>query len=319
MKKKLLLLSIIVGLIVIACGCQKEEKPEKPKDTYPEAMELMKKSSELYSNVENLEIKQVMDMTMMSSDMATGENTIINVHMDSNSIIFVDPMKSKTTIETKYAQEDNSETTENKTPFIPETQNIVVYMVAENDNYISYQYNMGEWFKMIIDNPEIAKQQMQGLDYIKEYEKFFKNGKTIDVETVNGIETYKTQFQLNSDYMTELLNQYGLNETLLPDSNTDELMNKIMASLEDVVYEVWFSKEDYSMVKLSADMSPMFKGIKNVLMKEESLTEEEKNEIGNTFGSMKGITEIYYDNINNCEDFEIPQEALDASEIPYGI
>ncbi len=318
MKKKLMLLSIIIGLFIIACGCQNDAKTEELEDIYPEAMELIQKSSELYSKVENLEMKQLMDMTMFMPNMETGENVAINVHMDSNSIIFVEPLKSKTNIEINYSLEDENA---NEDAFVPEKQTMEQYMVAEDGKYIIYQYSMGEWFKSVIDNPELANQQLQGLDYIKEYEKFYKSGEIIGEETVDGVEAYKAQYKLNSEYMTELLNQYGLNETFLPDGNQEELMNKLIASLENVVYEIWFSKEDYSMIKLSADMQPMFEGIKSVLMEDESLTEEVKNEISNTFGSMKGKTEVYYDNINNCEDFEIPQEALDAKEMemPYGV
>lgn len=315
MNKKYILLLLIICITIAFSGCEQGATQDNQQNEYPSAMELIEKSSEYYKNIENFEMKQNMVMTMIMPNMMTGEDEAIKVNMDSTSIIFIDPMKSKTTMFMDYTFEDSSEENVNNKQQL-EPVNMEQYMIQENDSFIIYQYNMGQWYKTVINNPEIAMQQIQGFDYLKDYQKYFKSGEILGIETINGVEAYKAQFQLNSDYITELLEQYGFYENLELNSEDTEIMNKIFASLEDVVYEIWISKEDYSTLKLSADITPMFTAVKNVMLEQETIPEEEKNEIENTLGSMTGVTEIYYTNVNNCEDFEIPQEALNAVELP---
>lgn len=301
MKRKILIILIISSLVFAFSGCTEKN---------PSTAKLLEQSNEYYLNAKNFQTKAIMNMNMLMPDMS-GQNMSVTITMDSDSTIFTSPLKSKTLINMNYSINDTSESSSETIPTIIEQ-----YFVADDNNYILYQYSMGQWTKIKIDNELIAMKQLQGYDYIKEYENYFSNGKIVGTETVNEIETYKAQFELNAENIIEMFNQFELNRSLPYETSMEEIASKLADSMDNIVYDVWFSKNDSHIVKISSDLKPMFDGIVKILMEEDSIVD--KNGIETMFGDMSSVTEIYFTNINECKNFEIPEEALNAQESPLG-
>lgn len=301
MKRKIFIILIILSLLIILSGCNEKA---------PSTAKLLKQSNEYYSSVENFQTRSIINMNMLMPDI-TGGNMSVTFNIESDSTIFDNPLKARTIINMNHSIKGNTEGTSESIPTIIEQ-----YFVTDGDNYILYQYSLGKWIKIKIDNELIAMKQLQGYDYIKQYENYFSDGKIIGTDTINGIETYKTQFKINKENILEIFNQFELNRSLPYDTNMEDIAIKLADSIDNIVYEVWFSKENPHIVKISSDLKPMFESIVKILTEEDST--ENKASIETMFGDMSSVTEIYFTNINECEDFEIPKEALNAEESPYG-
>lgn len=75
---------------------------------------------------------------------------------------------------------------------------------------------------------------------------------------------------------------------------------------------LWLDDAKYVPVKIEMDMAEMMSSLIEKAMEE--ATSQSGSDLDLSMSISKCLVEITYDKINDAEDFDIPQEALDAAK-----
>lgn len=235
-------------------------------------------------------VESEMDMEIVMS--MTGQN----FSMKTNSImsVFAEPLKAKmnTTV-------DVSELGSN---------NVEMYIGQEDGKTMMYTNMMGNWIKQ-----EITQEQMTPYDTQQSMVKYLDSStglKEVGKEEVNAEEATKYEGVIARDTLAETMQSVGTTknlEALL--AGIDMTSDQLYEGLSDVKVAVWINAEGYP-VKYEMDMTEMTQGLMRKVMQTSGVSAQEAAKLDVSTAKLSIINK----NINNVTDFEIPEEAILATE-----
>ena len=275
---------------------------------------------------ENYDMYILMDMSMAMPDEA-GNIQEMDMQMDMTATAFMDPMKMK--VDANMVME--VEGTELSLPIMK------MYMLVEEDKYITYtgmtDMNTGEltWIKQEVEDESFAELLDPNNEEMKKLnEESIKEAIYLGTYSDEDRNLEKYEITVTFEGFDEIIKQ---SMAMVSGSITDEDLQMsldLLASLDDMTYILYIDEASGEFVKIEMDLSPMIKSMLDSMMGQipammeietempEDLTEEEIEELNQMFSEIFETMkiEIYmvgeYLNINNAEDFEIPEEALNA-------
>lgn len=255
----------------------------------------------------NYDGKIAMDMSMNLPD-ETGTIQPMNMKMNMVMTVFAQPMKLKATADMIMDfQGQNISQPLMDMYFNVDGEKFTTYMGINNGT--------GEltWTKSVIEDESL----MDLLDYdlqanLAITEQYTKDvvyfGKYLDE---NGKTILRIQNTLSGEIYTELLGTYI--EQLSASTNTQDLLAADMFSnFGDFKFILYIDEESGEIVKYEMDLGSIYSSIFSGMTASNEMPQEQLDALKNIKAKM--IMDVM--NINEAESFEIPQEALDALEMP---
>lgn len=297
-----LIMAVVCAAIMQGCSSQ-ELKIDK--NGMPDGMDLMRKSAEFYKNADNYEIEQAMNINLSFADPASGSYRVGSAAMEMNTVVFSKPFKFKSIGNISYDIENVDS--------LDKGMDMDQYGVVSGNDITIYHKIAGQWYQTSVKTKEFIDQDTQGINYVTNYKSYVKSVLSVSEDAVDGISAYRASYSMNPDYMLEVFDQYGYSG-LVTASDDGKRNEKIVKLMENVTFDVWFDKDNYAAVKMYIDMSPVLERVGELLADQigESLDESTRKMLIDAFKSSKVDNTLYYKNVNQCEDYEIPEEVLDA-------
>ncbi|MFA6807357.1 MAG: DUF6612 family protein [Eubacteriales bacterium] len=285
--KKCLPIILVLIITLVLSGCTKSPKDltaDKPAD------QIVKESFEKWYNLESYEMAMTMNMKM------TAEDQTINMSLDGTGVIFQNPMKMKMNIDATI-------------PDMVENIHMEQYMIGENENFTIYQKIMGQWQKMVVDDPALV--QMTQLDPSTNLKLFVDNMEKAEIiaeEKIGEKDTLKIELIASSNIFNEVLKDAGSSDLGL---NSEIINADFLSKIGDMKYIIWVEKSTLDTLKCSMDLTENMRNLATALAEDENVPAEMKD----VFKDMEISMEYTIENQNAAEDFTIPEEALNAQEI----
>lgn len=271
---------------------------------------------------ENYDMYILMNMLMAVPDEA-GNIEEMDMQLDMNATAFMDPIKIKTDANIVLDVAGNKL-----------SQPIMeMYMVIEDDKYITYTGMSdpitGEltWVKQEVEDENLSElldpnnEEMKSLN-----EKSIKEVNFLGIYTDGDRNLEKYQVTVTFEGFDAIMKQ---SMSLVSDTLSDEDLQMsldLISNLDDMEYILYIDAATGEFTKMEMDMTPVLKSILEQTINTmgnqselpEGLTEEQMEEFNDQFNEFMKTMSIEMDmlaeylNINSAEDFEIPQEALNA-------
>lgn len=258
----------------------------------------------------NYDAKVVVDMSMPLPD-ETGNTQNMNMKMNMNMNVFTEPMKIKMTadIAADYLGQAIN-------------QSIMdMYMSFDDKSYTSYIGTKDEngavsWVKSTVDDESLAQlmdlsKNKENKELMKEY---IKDVKYFGKYTENEKTLLRIQYSISSDLFKELLGDYT--KTLSESSKEEDvqsasILNSLINNgLDGMTFIAYVDEETGEMTKYEMNLTPLISSIMEGLSDTLGTSPEDMQIVKSLNAKM--TMEIL--NINEAEDFEIPEEALNAPE-----
>lgn len=283
-----LLLSIVMVLSVTACGSKK--LPSDPG-------ELIKVANENMQDIKSLSATANLNLAMTQGE----ESATVTADMNMDIIKTDDTYKAK--IEASINMDE-----------LGGTQTATMYMAPEGDKYYVYVGTLGQWMKMEYDMASVleAEKKVDGDANIlgSSAENFTVTDETDDdgnkVKVVSG--------NMSADTMKEVLAKaFESTETVegVDETQMQQIKLIVESCLADVPMTYHVDTKSAQITYISMDLSGIAK----------KALEYASAFIGDSASGMSGLSidqldiSMKYDNFDKVEDFEIPEEALNAKEI----
>ncbi|NLJ57684.1 MAG: hypothetical protein GX339_02445 [Tissierellia bacterium] len=266
-------------------------------------------------NWKNYDLKASINMSMEVPD-ESGSLQAMDMNMDMDMTIFMDPFKAKVNVAVPVTVMDVE---------LMEMM-MEMYMVVNEEGYTTYTGagdKTGEftWFKQTIedemmsqllkfDEETMAKNQELTEKYTKDVKYL---GDYIDSE---GNTLLRLEYTMSGDIYKEIFDEY-LN--LMPEATNEQeaMVIEMIESfanfdLGDLTYIVYIHGETGEMVKMEMDLASM---VATMMSGMTEILGEIPQEALDMLNNLEVFMEAEFLNINEAEDFEIPEEALNAPEI----
>ena len=283
--KKLVSLFVIMAMIfcMAACGNSNSNEGDSTALT-PE--EIVKAAENNMRKATSLESDMTMDMAM------TSQGQTVNMKTNMNMISFSEPMKLKMDMTIDMGEQ------------LGGVQTMQFYADETEGNMTMYMNMMGTWYKQAVPEEQLAQYDAkQNLStYLDSSTGFTESG----TEQVNGEDATKYDGVITGSQMNEVLKASGALDDLEPMlAGTDLDASTIYEDLPDINMSIWVSEEQYP-VKYEMDMTAMMQGLMEKIM----TTSQQEQQV--TVDAMK--ISMTNKNFNNAADFEIPEEAKNATQ-----
>ncbi len=239
--------------------------------------------------VTNLESEKVVDMSM-----SMGEETL-NLKTSANITTFTDPMKLKIAMTMDMGEEFGG----------PQTSEI--YADETDGNINIYMNIMDAWYKQAVSTEQLITYDTK--QSVATYLDTVTDLKQTATEQINGANATKYDGVITGAKMKEAVEATGALESLqsmLAGLNMDA--QTLYDGLSDISISIWIDEQGYP-VKCEMDMTKMGQDLMTKLMQASGNTAGE----GITIGNM--TLSFVNKNFNQAAEFEIPEEAKNASEI----
>lgn len=287
--KKLIgiVLAMIMVFSVAACGGGGETPAAKDGQT-PE--EIIEQAQSKMRELTSVESEMSMDMGM-----SMGEESV-NIKTKADMVTFTDPMKLKMTMIMDMGEQ------------LGGVQKMEIYAEEVDGNTTMYMNAMDSWYKQAVPAEQLAEYDTQDnlITYLDNSTGLNEAGK----EQVNGTEATKYEGVISGSKMKEVLEASGALDDLQPMlAGTDLEASDIYEGLSDIKVSICVDTEGYP-VKYEMDMKDMMQGLMDKIA-----------QAGGTEGAEQNISvdnfkiSITSKNFNNAADFEIPEEAKNATEM----
>lgn len=274
---------------------------KEPFDAKEVLMDAFAKSDEW----ENLEMKMIMDMSMLIPDETDGSLHPMNMQAHMNMTMFMEPQKMKLTTDLIMSMGGM----QISQPMME------MYSTIEEDTMTTYmgtydQFGQLTWVKMLQDNElylESRENELNEMDIIdvKYYGKYVDENER-SLLRFEGSISKDNYVDIFGDYMDTLLNS-GKEEDLIAAN--------ILGSLDSFTLTIYVDEETGEITSFQMDLSSMVKSLFNSVFSGMDIIPEEELEALKDM-NIKILMEVI--NINNAEEFEIPEEALNAPELLGG-
>lgn len=281
MKKVLgILLTIIMIFSMVACSKEKA------------AMNIILDATEKAANWENYNIQ--IDSYMKINDPIQGE---MEIQTSGEGTIFMEPMKLHMNMDVDISS-------------LKEVQNIEQYMIQEGDSIVLYQYVQDQWYKMEIDIEGLGDiLQSDPAEDIQLMMDYTKSAEVLGEEKINGKKAYAIELAVSMKIYTKIIERNEALGSMVP-LKSDENLIKLLSKMDDLKYKIWVDKTSGEIVKYSMDLGKMMEILMSK-MEIEGMTSEQKD----MFKDMEMTTTMTISNQNKAENFELPEEAVDAIDM----
>ncbi len=233
-----------------------------------------------------------MDYTIsMDMEMKSGDQTV-KMTMTGDASCFNDPMKLKMTMNMDMGELGS--------------QAVDVYAEEADGKFVTYSGVSGNWVKQEVD----SLQQYDGMSNMKIYLDNADSVKMDGEEELQSGTAYKLSGVITGDSIEEVINASGIMDSMTGQLGAEygELLKSMYSEMGDLPMTIWVSKKDNYPVKYKMDMTSMMSQMMNKLM--EQMGDEAQ---GVTIDVSKMVMEMEAKNVNAATDFEIPEEARNAS------
>lgn len=289
---KLISLAMVIVMMfsMAACGGGNGggEGGETPQEsTAPTPEEVVKAAENNMREATSIESNMTMDMAM------TSDGQTVNMKTNMDMISFTDPMKLKMDMTMDMGEQ------------LGGTQTIQFYADETDGAMTMYMNMMGNWYKQNVPEEQLAQYDTKEnlSTYLDSSTGFTEAG----TEQVNGEDATKYDGVITGSQMNEVLKASGALDDLEPMlAGTDLDAATIYEDLPDIKMSIWINAEQYP-VKYEMDMTDMMQGLMSKVM----TTAQAEQEI--TVDAMK--ISMTNKNFNNAADFEIPEEAKNATQM----
>lgn len=289
---KLISLAMVIVMMfsIAACGGGNSggEGGETPQEsTAPTPEEVVKAAENNMREATSIESNMTMDMAMTSD----GQTVSMKTNMDM--ISFTDPMKLKMDMTMDMGEQ------------LGGTQIIQFYADETDGAMTMYMNMMGNWYKQNVPEEQLAQYDTKEnlSTYLDSSTGFTEAG----TEQVNGEDATKYDGVITGSQMNEVLKASGALDDLEPMlAGTDLDASTIYEDLPDITMSIWINAEQYP-VKYEMDMTAMMQGLMDKVM----ATAQQEQAL--TVDAMK--ISMTNKNFNNAADFEIPEEAKNATQM----
>ncbi len=293
-------LAAVLSLAMILClltACGAGGGGEKSAtDMTPE--EVLAAASKNMDGLESMSYDMDMDMGFAIAIPSVEVDEKLDMSSKSEADYIKEPMKMKMTM--------------NMDMGTGEAMDMLMYLVQDGDTYITYtglenEDGSFDWTRQeMSDLPDMSQYKAEDTMklYLSSGEGFTENG----TEEVNGVEAVRYDGVIKGEAMQEVMDSSGMTEQLAA-------MNlgageDLFKNAGDLPISIWIDREQLLPVKYEMDMAAIMQYImeKALAQQLEGLegTEEMKMTVSKAFVSMT------VKNFNSVEDFEVPEEALEA-------
>ncbi len=281
---------VIMMFSVAACGGgnggNEGGEVSQQQSTAPTPEEIVKAAEEKMQEATSVESNMTMDMVM------TSQGQTVNMKTNMDMISFTDPMKLKMDMTIDMGEQ------------LGGTQMMQFYADETDGNMTMYMNMMGSWYKQNVPEEQLAQYDTKEnlSTYLDNSTGFTEAG----TEQVNGEDATKYDGVITGSQMNEVLKASGALDDLEPMlAGTDLDASTIYEDLPDITMSIWINAEQYP-VKYEMDMTAMMQGLMDKVM----ATAQQEQAL--TVDTMK--ISMTNKNFNNAADFEIPEEAKNATQ-----
>lgn len=266
-------------------------------------------------NWDNYDIKATIDMSMDVPD-DTGSVQTMNMNMKMDMRIFMNPFKAKIDASMLIPGME----TEILQPIMG------MYMTVDENKltqYMGMNDNTGEltWIKQTMENEMLTDLMKYDVETIKK-NKEITDKYTEDVkyfgkyQDETGRTLLRLQYTMSGDIYKDLFGEYS--EVMPEPANEQEAMTiemiKNIANMEigDLTYIIYVDEATGEIAKMEMDLGDMVSSMMSGLT---GILGEMPPEAMEVLNSLKATMSMEILNIDNAEEFEIPEEALNAPEM----
>ena len=302
-KLSALLLSGVLMLSTVACGGTSEKNGQN--DTSTSKMTVEERLADSQKKMAGIKsVHMTMDMTMGMKLAIEGEETQEAAMQTTSEIDMIsNPVKAKISMTMDLgdllAAEGETENSEEA------KQTLETYMEEVDGKYLMYTGAEGQWVKQEVDASSLTQYDPEESAAL--YLKSLSDVKEIGTEEINGENTTKIEGVVKGDAIKEILDASGIGNSLTQMTGlSQEEIDPLFKDLEDFKMTVWLNDDNY-MVKVEEDMLNML----NTMMK--NILKDSGQEYALTFTAFE--TSMIYNNFDKVEDFTIPEEAKNGTDI----
>lgn len=249
---------------------------------------------------ENYDMNMLMHMTMPAPDES---GKIVETHMTMNMDMttFMNPIKAKVIANMAM---DMGEMKLNQPV-------MAMYMTMEDDKLTQYMGMYGEggqitWMKSVVENEMFS--DLMDIDKNKELNELsIKEVKYLGNYTVDGKVLQKFENTTSFEGYNEIMGGY-MDMLSASGSDEDMMAAEMLMNMDDIVFLVYVDEASGEIEKYEMDLSALMQNMMKSISESFEAPEEELEMLE----SLKMYIEMKMSNINEAEDFEIPEEALNA-------
>lgn len=305
MKKVISLILCLCTSLFLLTACSDVDKSNTE-----DAMGLLKKSSEFYNEIKNVKLDSEIESVMIYNDMFTGEPAICGTTLDINSLMYNEPFRF--TSEVLFTYDDTI--VDGGVSYIMENNTKTIqHGISENDKISIYQNADEEWLRVDLSNEDFMLNDTLGLNYITNYDKYIKDGKIVGKEKIDDIDIIKAEFTLNEEYVKIMFKKYGFEEfaKIIDSANTDKA---ILDMMKGATFTVWFDENSDEIAKVEVNLTSLMETFRKIVIEDnkEHLSEEKYAYLNECADKISIKNTIRFSNIDNNEDFKLPEEAKEA-------
>lgn len=284
MKKYFLLFlsAILMFSMALMVGCSNEK----------EALNMLFDATEKSTNWKNYNVEIESHMKMV--DPIQGE---MDINTFGTGTIFMDPMKLYMNMDVNLSN-------------IPEAQHIEQYLIQDGETIILYQKVQEQWYKMNINIEGLGDiLQADPAEDIQLMMEYTKTAEIVGEEEIKGNKAHIVDLTISMKIYEEIVARNEALGSMIPLTSTEDI-GKVLSELDDLKYRMWIDKNSGELVKYNMDLGKMMETLMAKLEIEE-MTEEEKE----MFQNMEMSITQTISNHNNADNFELPEEALNAIDM----
>lgn len=294
---KLISLTMVVIMMfsVAACGGgnggNEEGEVSQQQSTAPTPEEIVKAAEEKMQEATSVESNMTMDMVM------TSQGQTVNMKTNMDMISFTDPMKLKMDMTIDMGEQ------------LGGTQMMQFYADETDGNMTMYMNMMGSWYKQNVPEEQLAQYDTKEnlSTYLDNSTGFTEAG----TEQVNGEDATKYDGVITGSQINEVLKASGALDDLEPMlAGTDLDASTLYEDLPDIKMSIWVNAEQYP-VKYEMDMTAMMQGLMDKVV---AISQQEQQDVIIPFTVDTMKISMTNKNFNNAADFEIPEEAKNATQ-----
>ena len=263
--------------------------------------EVLAAASKNMDSLESMSYDMDMDMGFAIAIPSLEVDEKLDISSKSEADYIKEPMKMKMTM--------------NMDMGTGEAMDMLMYLVQDGDTYITYtgienEDGSFDWVRQVMsDLPDMSQYKAEDTMklYLSSGESFKENG----TEEVNGVEAVRYDGVIKGEAMQEVMDSSGMTEQLAAmNLGGDEDLFK---NAGDLPISIWIDREQLLPVKYEMDMAAVMQYIMEKALAQQLEGLEGTGEMKMTVS--KAFVSMTVKNFNGVEDFEIPQEALDAEEL----
>ncbi len=285
--KKLMAALFAMVLLVAMTACSPQMTLEQK----------IQKALDNIAGMKNVDAGMNMDIEMGMMGMT------ISMQMKGDIVTFTDPMKMKMDMTVSALGQE---------------QTLQMY-ARETDGAITTYANDGTgWTAQQLSQEEFDAQYSSSMNgsadvFLKAMKDFTQAEGT---EEINGRKTIKVEGTISGTDIAEALKASGMMDAMgsemgAADLDTEQL-EALTKDMSGMKITLWLDDAKYVPVKIEMDMAEMMSSLIEKAMEE--ATSQSGSDLDLSMSISKCLVEITYDKINDAEDFDIPQEALDAAK-----